>query len=145
MKKAFLSIIFVVSFVIAKSQAPVNINNNQVQNWQNAILRADGLTEIEGVEALCLKTKCNNEDVVLVKLINKNNFRVGVEWVDAIFVNGVWYYPKNSPKKKLFIEANSTIEADCNGTEKLKVSIAGILNDPKDFQHYTVSGLQIVK
>jgi hypothetical protein len=116
---------------------------SKAQNWQNAVLRADGVTAINGVEAYCMQTICNNEEVVLVKFINKNNYKVRLEWVDAIFVNGVWYYPQNKNPKVFYVEANSETAGECAGQEKLKVKIGSIIDNPKNFGHYTVSGLVI--
>jgi len=131
MKKIILILFFSVSFL------------SKAQNWQNAILRADGVTAINGVEAYCMNTSCDNEDFVLIKFINTNNYKVRLEWVDAIFVNGVWYYPQNKNPKVFYLEANSETVGQCNGEAKLKVKVGSIIDNPKNFGHYTVSGLVI--
>jgi hypothetical protein len=137
MKKITLIIALTISALTFKAQQPSIAG----QTWQNAILRADALTEIDGVESYCLHTTCNNEDVVLIKFINKNNYKVRVEWVDAIKVDGQWVYPKNQTPKVLYLDPNNTVVGDCNGLDKLKVKVSSIINNPKDFKHYTVSGL----
>ena len=45
-------------------------------SWQSAILRADGFMDVEGVEAYSYRTICGNEDIVLVKFVNKNDFMI---------------------------------------------------------------------
>lgn len=120
----------------------LNAQQTQNQNWQNAVLRADGRTEVNNVEAWCQKVTCDGEEYVLIKFINKNDYRVGVEWIDAIWINGTWFYaPEPNNKKVLYLEAKSTVSGDCTGEPKLKVRISNIINNPADFQHYTVSGL----
>ena len=125
--------------------ATMAMRGQQAVTWQNAILRADGQNQLEGVQSFCQKTICNGEEVVLVKFVNNNNYKVRVEWIDAIWVKGVWYYPQNATKKVLVLDANSNTAGTCGGEEKLKVRITNIISNPQDFGHYTVSGLAINK
>ena len=113
------------------------------QGWQNAILRADGLTQVNGVEAYCMKTTCGNEDYILVKFVNKNNYSVHVEWNDAIYVKGTWFYSKMSRPKVFVLNANQEVVGDCQGEFKLKVAVSSIIDNPSDLEHYTVSGLNV--
>jgi hypothetical protein len=113
------------------------------QGWQNAILRADGFTEVNGVEAYCMKTTCDNEDYILVKFVNKNNYNVRVEWTDAIYVKGTWFYSKTSKPKVFMLNANQEAAGDCGGDFRLKVSVSSIIDNPSDLEHYTVSGLDV--
>ena len=115
------------------------------ETWKTAILRADAVTEINGVEAFCMRTTCGTEDFVLIKFVNKNNYKVRVEWKDAIYVNGEWFYSKNQSPKKLDLDPNNNIAGQCEGSEILKVKIISIIDNPKDFGHYTVSGLVTIK
>lgn len=145
MKKiAFITLLTLITF-ISKAQAKPSLTDVNGIVWQNAILRADGVTEIEGVEAYYLKTKCANQEFVLIKFINNNNFRVGVQWLDAVWVNGVWFYSKNNNSKKVYIEANETITGSCESENKLKVNVSTIIDKKTEFQHFTVSGLQLIK
>jgi hypothetical protein len=136
MKKILLTFCSVVFFLAFNAQ-------QNTQNWQNAILRADGFTQVNGVEAFCAKVSCNNEDYIIIKFQNNNNYRVRVEWTDAIFVNGVWFYAQ-SGQKAMMLEAKSSMEGSCSTEPKLTARISSIIANPSDFQHYTVSGL-IVK
>lgn len=137
MKKITLILALTVAALSFKAQQAAALPNT----WQNAILRADALSEIDGVEVFCMRTTCNNEDVVLIKFINKNSYKVRVEWVDAIFVNGNWIYAKDKTPKILYLEPNNNVVGQCDGLDKLKVKVTSIIDNPKDFNHYTVSGL----
>ena len=143
-KSAYIFLLIVLAFT-SKSQNKINSLNLTALNWQNAILRADGQTAIDGVEAYCSKAICGNEEFVFIKFVNKNEYKLVVQWVDAIFVNGTWFYSKNQNPVKIQLDANNDTAGECEGSEKLKVKISSIINNPKDFQHYTVSGLQITK
>lgn len=142
-KLSFIILLAVLSFT-SLAQSKTNLNAGAT-NWQNAILRADGKTEMDGIEAYCMKTTCEGEDFILIKFINKNEYKVVVQWVDAIFINGVWYYPQNQNPVKIQLDAKNTLAGQCEVAGKLKVKISSIINNPKDFQHYTVSGLEIIK
>lgn len=137
MKKFILTLFLFGSIAFANAQAGII--------WKNAILRSDGQTSLNGVEAFCAKTVCQGEEYVLIKFKNNTNAKVSVEWVDAIFVNQVWYYSANPNPKKFYIDANSTVEGTCGGEIKLQLKINSILQDPLTFEHFTVSGLAINK
>ncbi|MBK9284240.1 MAG: hypothetical protein IPM51_07940 [Sphingobacteriaceae bacterium] len=146
--------LFWLSFIFCLAIDPTNFiigQNNQlpsnlvIGNWQNAILRADGLTEIDGVEAFCQLTVCNQQEFIIIKFINKNNYAVNVEWKDAVFHNGNWYYASNPNNKTLNIPANSTAEGSCQGALNLKLSKNSIQDVPQTFEYFTVSGLKIIQ
>lgn len=106
---------------------------------QNAIIRTDGQKSINGVMAFYAKAICNDEKCLLIQFINNNNYNVKVEWVDAIFVNGNWFYSEN--KKSVILQPGVT-NGDCNDF-KMKVKISSIIDDPSKLEHYTVSGLTV--
>ena len=144
----YLTILFaVVSFQWSNLFAQNNqLPSNLVQGiWQSALLRADGLTEIDGVEAYCKLISCNQEEFIAIKFVNKNNYVVNVEWKDAVFHNGNWYYSANPNYKTLNIPANSTTEGACQGVLNLKLSKNSIQDVPQTFEYFSVSGLKIVQ
>ncbi len=158
---AFLVVASLSSPILVQAQNAGNksVSNSKIQKnealsanvavagntWQSAILRADGLMEVEGVEAYSIRTNCGSEDVVLVKFVNKNNYKVRVEWVDAIKTESGWIYSKSQTAKSLYLEPGATLVGECKGLEKLKVNINSILSDPQSFGHYSVSGLTTTK
>ncbi len=113
--------------------------------WQDAVLRADGLTEVEGVEAYSMRTTCGNQDVVLIKFVNKNNYKVRVEWKDAIKTPSGWVYSNVQTPKSLYLEPGNTVVGQCNGLDKLKVGVNTVINNPQDFGPFSVSGLATFK
>jgi hypothetical protein len=140
MKQLILSLVFVAASLFTKAQSPSNIVTG---SWQNAILRADGRTIVDDVEAYCMKTTCNGEDFITIKFKNNNNYQVAVEWVDAIYLNNVWNYPQSQTPKKVYVPANSDFAGSCGGEIKLKLQINSIVAVPDGSGHYTVSGLTV--
>ncbi len=113
--------------------------------WQSAVLRADGLMNVDGVETFCLRTTCGNDDIILIKFVNNNDFKVRVEWIDAIKTESGWIYSKNTSPKILNLEPGATVIGQCDGMEKLKLKINSILDNPTAFGHYATSGLITIK
>lgn len=138
MKKLILSLAFFGAMLVSKAQAPSNI---VAGSWQNAAIRADGQTSVNGVEPSCMKVTCNNEEFIVVKFKNTNNYIVAVEWKDGIYYNGVWN--SGTLTKKLYINPNSEAIGDCNGDIKLKVNINSIVNLPAGSGHYATMGLTV--
>ncbi len=138
------------TLILALAIAALNFKGQQsaVSNrdpWQSAVLRADGLLDVEGVEAYSMRTTCGTNEVVLIKFVNKNNYRVRVEWKDAIKTAGGWIYSKTAAPKTLYLEPGNTVLGDCGGLEKLKVSVGSIIDNPQDFGYFSVSGLVTIK
>jgi hypothetical protein len=142
MKKLFVSLLFICVTFLGKAQVPSNITPG---TWQNAILRADGSNIVGGVEAYCMKGTCNSDDFVWIKLVNNNNFQIGVQWVDAIYVNNTWNHQQTQITKTIYIPANSAIEGNCTSDPKLRVLINTITNSTDPNKHYTVEGLSVTQ
>lgn len=86
--------------------------------WNPIGLAVNGKNIQNGVEAFYLLTKCNNEDVILLKFINYNTSSVVVEWNDAVFTKDMKWVnnEKNNSKKTLTIDKNEIMLGDCSGT-----------------------------
>lgn len=138
MKKLLLSLAFFGAMLASKAQAPSNI---VAGSWQNAAIRADGQTMVNGVEPSCMKMTCNNEEYIVIKFKNTNNYQVAVEWTDAIYYNGVWSQGSNT--KKVYVPANSESTGSCSGEIKLRVNINSIVNLPSGSGHYSTMGLTV--
>ena len=138
MKKLFFTLVFLGLALLNKAQVPTNITNG---NWQSAVLRADGATIVEGVESYCMKVTCNGEEFIVIKFKNTNNYKVAVEWTDAIYYNGNWHSASNT--KKVYVNANSESIGDCTGDIKLKVGINSIISFPAGLGHYSTMGLTV--
>ena len=92
-----------------------------------------------------MRTTCMAEDIVLIKLVNKNDYKVRVEWVDAIKTDEGWIYSKSKNTKSMYLEPGATIIGQCDGLEKLKVNVNSILENAVAFRYFSVSGLTTTK
>src|ERR1035437_4724363 len=71
-------------------------DGRHVQGWVPISLTFAGQNLQDGVEAFCQLSKCNGEDVVLIKLSNHNTDAITVEWADAVFTKELkWVSKKN--------------------------------------------------
>ncbi|MBK9282941.1 MAG: hypothetical protein IPM51_01325 [Sphingobacteriaceae bacterium] len=138
MKKLLITLVLLGSVLFGKAQVPTNITNG---TWQSAVLRADGATSVEGVESYCMKVTCNNEEFIVIKFKNTNNYKVAVEWTDAIYYNGNWN--PSTGTKKIYVDANSESIGDCNGNIKLKLGVNSIISFPAGLGHYSTMGLTV--
>ena len=140
MKRLLISCLFTALFFSIQAQVPTNLSNGV---WQSALIRADGKTNLNGVEAYCTKSVCGNNDYVLIKFVNTNAYQVAVEWIDGIFADGNWTYSQNPTPKKVYVPASSTNEGTCFGEIKLKVMISSLTNSTDQNIHFSVTGLKI--
>jgi hypothetical protein len=143
MKRLLISCLFLALFCSMNAQIPTNLTNGV---WQNALVRADGKTSLNGVEAYCTKSTCGTDDYVLVKFVNTNAYQVAVEWIDGIYVDGNWIYSQNPTPKKIYVPASTNAEGVCNGGEiKLKVMISSLTNSSDPNKHFSVTGLTVTQ
>lgn len=140
-----LFFLFVLATSFSRSQnnqSPTNLVSGQ---WQSAMLRSDGKVVLNGVEAYCTKATCNGTEYIFIKFVNTNNYQVKLEWVDGIYLNGVWNYSQNPNPKEFVIAAGATAEGSCNGDIKLKVTVNSLVNDPSPNKHFSVTGLKVTQ
>lgn len=131
MKKTLFSIAFSFSTLLLTAQ-----------NWQEATIRADGQTVINGLEAQYQIVSCQLEDYVLIRFVNHNNFPVTASWTNAVYIKGSWNYASNS--SSLTIQASQNTEGICQTENALLVPLKQFnLNDKPE--HFSVSGLTVTK
>ena len=104
-------------------------------------------------EVFCDVNKGFSRDLVLFKMVNTNNFDVQVSfkinrWIDNVCLNC------NSSSAEYYrhynLQANQTIEGDCQDFRATKLSLFvkfnddNYLNTPKVLTNYTIENLQII-
>lgn len=80
-------------------------------NWQGVFLTVSGHHEKDGVEAYFALSQCDGEDVIILKLVNKNNVDVTVSWQPAIFTQSKQWI-NTTKTKTLTIGAGQTLTGD---------------------------------
>ena len=74
-------------------------------NWQLE-------TTVNGVEFYYAISKCNTENVVFLKMKNKNNYNVQVSWKE-VFQTQLEKNKETGVEKKITILPGETFESDC--------------------------------
>jgi hypothetical protein len=132
-----LLILFSVSSVFAQSNS----------EWRPIGLTVSGKNVQNGVEAFYLLTKCNNENLVFIKLINHNAFAVTVNWYDAIFTkNTKWCRNQKADiRKSITIGANEVLNGDCSGNihGELVVNALDFIKEIDDFLLFGIISLKV--
>lgn len=123
-----------------------NAQTDTSSAWQPMHLNVSGSNIVNGVEASFQLNKCNGEDVVFVKFINRNTHAVEIEWYDAVFTQEKkWIKKENAAdKKSLSIPANSEVVGDCAGKNELMVvKMKSFDISPTMLQFYSASQFSI--
>ncbi|MFT3947309.1 MAG: hypothetical protein QM763_10075 [Agriterribacter sp.] len=81
------------------SQVPQNLN------WQLG-------TTTNGVEFYYAISKCNTENIVFLKMKNKNNYNVEVRWKE-VFQTQLEANKEPGVEKKIILKPGETSESDC--------------------------------
>lgn len=95
--RPFLFVIFylviVPQFAISQTAARA-LNSTNAGEWKPVKIQSDGGNVYKGVEFFRKKEGCNSEDIVFIKLVNRNNYPVEVKWTSddglksTVMVNG---------------------------------------------------------
>ncbi len=105
--------------------------------WKPIGLTINGRNMQQGVEAFYQLTKCNNENVVFIKLVNHNSYKVISEWNDAVFSKQLtWHSNKKEDKRKsVVIDGNSMVLGDCSGKslKELMVRVGDFIDNIDNF------------
>ncbi|MFT3750043.1 MAG: hypothetical protein QM768_17125 [Agriterribacter sp.] len=99
-----LVIIIIFSFSL-KSHSSLFLPLQQNLNWQLE-------TTVNGVEFYYAISKCNTENVVFLKMKNKNNYNVQVSWQE-IFQTQLEKNKETGMEKKITILPGETSASDC--------------------------------
>jgi hypothetical protein len=136
----------ILSFLILFSISSVFAQSNS--EWKPIGLDVSGKNIQNGVEASYQLSKCNNENLVLIKFINHNTFSVSIEWNDAVFTkNAQWYRNQKADiRKSITISGNEVIFGDCsvNSRKELVINVLDFINEINDFQLYRAISFKVI-
>ncbi len=115
--------------------------------WSPIGLTASGKNIQNGVEAFYQISKCDHKDVILIKLVNQNEFAVNVEWNDAIFTKEQQWIrnEKADVKKCLTINGGETKTGECSekSPKELIVIVHDFIKDIDEFNLFRITNLNI--
>lgn len=132
----------ILSFILFFSVLSVSAQSNS--SWSPIGLTVNGKNMQNNVEASYQLSKCNNEDVVYIKLFNYNTDAVIVEWNDAIFTKELKWVKENKIKS-LTIGGNEVIFGECSNTSKseLVVKVSEFIKNIDDFNKFGTTSFKV--
>lgn len=135
-----LSTIFIAVFLLLLSFAKAQ----STQNWQPVLNNYDGTNLNEGVEATCLLSQCNNNDVLIFKLVNSTNKKFKATWYLTIQTKDGNKHTGNNAQYTLILKPNSDNVGDCSGSVKeliIKLSDYGVTKD--NYEYLMANGFNL--
>ncbi len=133
--KRFLSVITLCIPLILQAQ----------ENWQPMLLTVSGHHEVNGVSAFYQLSDCGDENYILLRFENSNNFAVEVSWYDGVFTQDKQWirHHGEAAMKKIILEAHSTHFGFCGRDSLLKVLLKDFIPDKSSFYQYKALELVI--
>jgi hypothetical protein len=101
-------------------------------SWQPLWLSTSN--NFKGIEGYYQVSTCNGSDVVLIKLVNQNNYAVRAGWKDNAIDKNSKFIPSNAIQDSLTLAPNSETVGSCAGnTQNLVVKISSFGITAADF------------
>lgn len=136
--KILLFAFFILSFYNYKAQT------HEREKWFPVLISVHGTVDHKGVKANAMITKCNNEAVMLLELINTNAYPVKCEWLHApIDKDGKQHY--KDELQTLELKANETITGKCDGAKQLIIKLSDYSVTNETLQDYYGSNFNVTK
>lgn len=129
--KQFLPFLFLLSL------APIShLSAQENSDWQPVYLQVTGHNETDGVYAWFKLGECDSEEVVFIKLENKNPFAVDVNFYDAVFKKDLKWYERKESRRTIRLEAGETTSGDCTNTPYV-VDLSHFVSNSFEFKRYS--------
>lgn len=116
-------------------------------NWEPVKLDVAGHTVVKKVAVSFQKTFCNNEEYLVIKFVNNNDFPVTVKWYDAVqLTNDSWVKKDDSTAKKVLeIPAKSEIIGDCmiQDNKDCVVKLKSFIENATEYKSYAMYRFEI--
>lgn len=137
--KILLSIAFF-SLIVGSFNAQTHEHNK----WFQVLISIHGTVDHEGVEANAMITECNSEPVMLLELINTNNYKVKAEWFHApISKDGKQHYKDDM--QTIELNAKEKITGKCGDKKQLIIKLKDYGVKMEDLQDYYGSNFNVTK
>lgn len=97
------------------------LNAQQDNDWKAVFLDPTGNHIQHGIEVYFKPSICNGKDVVMLKLVNTNNYNVELSWFNAFFTGNKTWVKHNLPEQKItfYLQANTAAEGNCQDNTQL--------------------------
>lgn len=124
---------------------PAAIIAQQQMTWTPVFLDPTGSNLSHGVEVWYQQGKCDNNDVVFVKIVNKNEFPVTVQWYNSVFTNEKKWIHREKELKTLKIGSGTTSTGECNTENVLTIKLSDFLPDASQFKRFSTTDFIVNK
>lgn len=116
-------------------------------NWEPVKLDVAGHTVVKKVAVSFQKTRCQNEEYIVIKFVNNNDFPVTVKWYDAVQLTSDSWIKKDdtTPKKVLEIPGKSEIKGDCMSQDHQDcvIKLKDFIENPLLYKSYAMYRFEI--
>ncbi len=116
----------------------VELCNAQNGSWQPLWLSTTNV--FKGIEGFYQLSNCNGSDVVFIKLINHNGFKVKAGWKNVAMDNSGQQKQSASVQDSVTIAPNAQVEGSCTGAAKLQVKLSDFGITGATFKAFMCSG-----
>ena len=141
MRTKILLIIALFSLLLVKN---FNAQTREQNKWFQVLISVHGTVDYEGVEANAMITTCNSEPVMLLELINTNNYKVKAEWFHApITKDGKQHY--KDAMQTIELNAKEKITGKCGDKKQLIIKLKDYNVKVEDLQDYYGSNFNVTK
>ncbi len=141
-KYLIIPLLLMIFSVSQKAYAQANTD------WQILKLDVAGRTISEGVEAYALVSKCKDDDVIYLKIVNHNEHTVTVKWFDALQSQQQIWVVKNDPSehKSITLEPNKEMKGDCvaNNYKECIIKVKDFIDKQNNFKEYAIYHFEVI-
>lgn len=117
--------------------------------WEPVKLDVAGHNIVSNVEATFQKGNCNNEEVIFVKFVNRNNYPVTIKWYDAILTRSNGWLKKDNvnPKKVLSIASGQEVKGECStaGNADCIIKLKDYLDKLSEYNLYAMYQFEVLE
>jgi hypothetical protein len=104
-------------FVVGMILVSFAVKAQTTDSWQPVLVNpVNGTNSFNGVEAYYSFTACSNTEVVLLELINHNNYTVRAAWKNFIINNDGQKMPSTVAQDSVTIQPGGKLIGDCKGS-----------------------------
>ncbi|HXB12368.1 MAG TPA: hypothetical protein VNZ45_10300 [Bacteroidia bacterium] len=134
-RNLILSSALVLTFGFSKAQTNAS--------WKPLWLSTTNM--FKGVEGFYQFSACNGADVLLVKLVNHNNYSVKSNWKALVITQDGQQHSGKNAQDSLVLAPNSELAGDCAGSKaQLSIKLSDFGTNEGNFKAFIASGFDFV-
>ncbi|MBL4657413.1 MAG: hypothetical protein JKX73_05390 [Flavobacteriales bacterium] len=118
-------------------------------DWQKAMVNAAGGNYSQGVDVFFKNVACGDQDQVILKFVNTNEYEVLIEWADAFYTDDKqWIHNERNDKgREIVLGAKQKIEGNCDvkSNQSLRVDTKKYLSDKEEKFKFAPSYIEVTK